>query len=296
MPFSVRGRAAGRQDMVRTILLSMRGHRAVAFLRRVNYIALSVAAPINTDRLLDSLGRRIRQRRLRASFTLRELAHRSGLSSRFLMDVEAGRANISVRKLAAIASALGSELTNLLASPASDDPRPVVALLGLRGAGKTSVGRQLARRLKVPFLELDTLIAERAGLALGEVFSLYGEEYYRRLEHEVLADLLAAASPAVIAVGGGLVTSPDAFALLRRHAVTVWLRARPEDYWNRVIRQGDQRPMKAHPQAREALRDLVTRRDSLYRQADLTVETAGLTVARTVSRVAEGIDRRLQSD
>ena len=92
----------------------------------------------------------------------------------------------------------------------------------------------------------------------------------------------------------GLVTSSDTFALLRRHAVTVWLRARPVDYWNRVVKQGDQRPMKEHPQAREALRDLVARRDPLYRQADITVDTAGLTVARTVSRVAEGIDRRLQ--
>ena len=123
-----------------------------------------------------------------------------------------------------------------------------------------------------------------------EVFSLYGEDYYRRLERDVLADLLEAAQPGVIAVGGGLVTASDTFALLRRHAVTVWLRARPVDYWNRVVKQGDQRPMKEHPQAREALRDLIARRDPLYRQADLTVDTAGLTVARTVNRVAAALD------
>ena len=239
------------------------------------------------DRLLDTLGRRIRQKRLRESLTLRELAGRARLSSRFLMDVEAGRGNISVRRLAAIAAALGTPLPGLLASSAADDPRPIIALLGLRGSGKTSVGRRLARRLKMPFLELDTVIAERAGLALGEVFSLYGEEYYRRLERDVLTDLLSAARPSVIAVGGGLVTAPDTFALLRRHAVTVWLRARPMDYWNRVMKQVDQRPMKEHPQAREALRDLVARRDQLYRQADLTV-------AQTVNRVADGIDRRVQ--
>lgn len=248
-----------------------------------------MAAPVEPDRLLDALGRRVRQRRLRESLTLRELATRAGLSSRFLMDVEAGRGNISIRRLAAIAAALGAELSELLASPSTDNPRPIVALLGLRGAGKTSVGVRLARRLKMPFLELDTAIAERAGLALGEVFSLYGEDYYRRLERDVLADLLAAAQPSVVAVGGGLVTSSDTFALLRRHAVTVWLRARPLDYWNRVMKQGDQRPMREHPQAREALRDLVARRDPLYRQADLTVDTAGLTVARTVNRVAEGL-------
>jgi len=249
---------------------------------------------VEPDHLLESLGRRVRQRRLRDSLTLRDLSVRAGVSSRFLMDVEAGRANISVRKLAAIAVALSTELSDLLAAPATDHPRPVVALLGLRGAGKTSVGRRLARRLKVPFLELDTVIAERAGLALGEVFSLYGEDYYRRLEREALADLLAAANPCVIAVGGGLVTSPETFALLRRHAVTVWLRARPVDYWNRVMKQGDQRPMKEHPQAREALRELVARRDPLYRQADLTVDTAGLTVAGAVNRVADGIDSRMQ--
>ncbi len=253
-----------------------------------------MATPATDDRLLDALGRRVRQKRLRDSLTLRQLADRAGLSTRFLMDVEAGRGNISVRRLAAIATALGTPLPELLASTAPDDSRPIVALLGLRGAGKTSVGRRLARRLKVPFLELDTVIAERAGIALGEVFSLYGEEYYRRLERDVLSDLLATARPSVIAVGGGLVTNTDTFALLRRHAVTVWLRARPVDYWNRVVKQGDQRPMKEHPQAREALRDLVARRDPLYRQADITVDTAGLTVARTVSRVADGIDRRLQ--
>jgi XRE family aerobic/anaerobic benzoate catabolism transcriptional regulator len=253
-----------------------------------------MATLIEPDRLLDALGRRVRQLRLRESLTLRELAARAGLSSRFLMDVEAGRGNISVRRLAAIASALGSELSHLLASPAADNPRPIVALLGLRGAGKTSVGRRLARRLKVPFLELDTLIAERAGLALGEVFSLYGEDYYRRLEREALTDLIAAAQPGVIAVGGGLVTAPDTFTLLKRHAVTVWLRARPLDYWNRVMKQGDQRPMREHPQAREALRELVARRDPLYRQADVTVDTAGLSVAQAVNRVADGIDRRVQ--
>jgi XRE family aerobic/anaerobic benzoate catabolism transcriptional regulator len=246
------------------------------------------------NRLLDTLGRRIRQKRLRESLTLRELAGRAKLSSRFLMDVEAGRGNISVRRLGAIAAALGTPLPDLLASSAADDPRPIIALLGLRGSGKTSVGRRFARRLKMPFLELDTVIAERAGLALGEVFSLYGEEYYRRLERDVLTDLLSAARPSVIAVGGGLVTAPDTFALLRRHAVTVWLRARPVDYWNRVMKQGDQRPMKEHPQAREALRDLVARRDPLYRQADLTVDTAGLTVVQTVNRVADGIDSRVQ--
>lgn len=242
------------------------------------------------DDLLGTLGRRIRQRRLRQSLTLRDLSGRAGVSSRFLMDVEAGRGNISVRRLGAIAQALEVELTDLVSAHVATPRRPIVAMLGLRGAGKTSVGRLLARRLKVPFLELDTVIANRAGMALGEVFSLYGEEYYRRLERDVLAELLTGAQPSVIAVGGGLVTAGETFDLLRRHAVTVWLRARTVDYWNRVMKQGDQRPMKEHPQAREALRELVAKRDPLYRQADLTIDTAGLSVARTVSRVANALE------
>ncbi len=249
-----------------------------------------VTSASGLDPLLDALGRRVRQRRLHLGLTLRDLAARAALSARFLMEVEAGRGNISLRRLAAIAHALGAELAELVAAPRPEAGRPMVALLGLRGAGKTTVGRGLARRLKVPFLELDTVIAERAGLALGEVFSLYGEDYYRRLEREVLTDLLSAARPGVIAVGGGLVTAPDTFALLRRHAVTVWLRARPVDYWNRVMKQGDQRPMKEHPQARDALRDIIARREPLYRQADVTVDTTTLTVAQTVAAVAEGID------
>jgi XRE family aerobic/anaerobic benzoate catabolism transcriptional regulator len=252
-----------------------------------------MAAPPEPDPLLDALGRRIRFWRLRESMTVRALATRASLSPRFLMDVEAGRGNISVRRLAAIAAALGTTLADLVTTPPSTDTaRPIVALLGVRGAGKTSIGRRLAKRLKVPFVELDTLVAEQAGLALGEIFSLYGEDYYRRLEREVLRELLVGARPAVIAVGGGLVTSPEAFALLRQHTRTVWLRARPLDYWNRVMRQGDQRPMNEHPQAREALKALVAQREPMYRQADTIVDTARLTVAEAVDRVLA----TLQSD
>jgi XRE family aerobic/anaerobic benzoate catabolism transcriptional regulator len=220
--------------------------------------------------------------------TVRELAATADLSVRFLSEVEAGRGNISVTRLAALAQALGVEITTLLAPDDTPGSRSV-ALLGLRGAGKTSVGKQLARRLKFPFVELDTHIAKRAGMALGEVFSLYGEDYYRQIERATLADILSEPGPKVIATGGGLVTAGETFALLQRHATTVWLKARSADYWNRVVKQGDRRPMTDHPQAREALRELVARRDPLYRQADVTVDTAGLTVAQTVARLAQAL-------
>lgn len=218
--------------------------------------------------------------------TVRELAAAADLSVRFLSEVEAGRGNISVTRLAALAQALRVDMASLLAADETPGSRSI-ALLGLRGAGKTTVGKQLARRLKLPFVELDTLVAERAGMALGEVFSLYGEDYYRQVERSTLADVLAEPGARVIATGGGLVTAGETFALLQRHATTVWLKARSTDYWNRVVKQGDRRPMTDHPQAREALRELVSRRDPLYSQATLTVDTSGLTVAQTVERVAQ---------
>ncbi len=239
--------------------------------------------------LLQSLGHQVRTQRTRAHMTARDLAAASGVSVRFLSEVEAGRGNISVTRLAALAQALSVDITTLLAADANSGARSV-ALLGLRGAGKTTVGKRLARRLKLPFVELDTLVASRAGLALAEVFSLYGEDYYRQVERAALADVLTEPGAKVIATGGGLVTAGETFALLQRHATTVWLKARSTDYWNRVVKQGDRRPMTDHPQAREALRDLVSRRDPLYSQATLTVDTSGLTVAQTVDRVARALE------
>jgi len=240
--------------------------------------------------LLTTLGQRARDLRQARGLTLRALAGTSGLSTRFLMDVESGRANISVRRLAHLADALQTTPAELITVSGTPAPAKPVALLGLRGAGKTSIGKRLARRLHVPFVELDRRIEERAGLALGEIFSLHGEQYYRKVEQDVLGELLAEPTPMVMAVGGGLVTSPEAFTLLRHAATTVWLKARPSDYWDRVVHQGDRRPMRQHPQAKEALKDLVARREALYAKADITIDTAGLTVEQSLQRVAARLD------
>ena len=235
---------------------------------------------------------RARLLRQQQGLTLRTLADRSGLSLRFLLDVEAGRGNISVRRLADLAGALQTTPADLVTAH-RDDPAPrVIALLGLRGAGKTTIGRRLARRLRMRFVELDRQIEARAGLSLTEIFPLHGEEYYRRLERDTLVDLVASGQSMVIAVGGGLVTAPETYALLRRHATTVWLKARPEDYWTRVIGQGDRRPMDGYPQAREALRELVARREPLYARADATVDTGGLTVPQAAERVEKAVAQR----
>jgi XRE family aerobic/anaerobic benzoate catabolism transcriptional regulator len=217
------------------------------------------------------------------------LAGKSGLSLRYLMDVEAGRGNISVRRLAELAHALNTTAADLVTEH-SEDPSPrVIALLGLRGSGKTAVGRRLARRLRMRFVELDQQIEQRAGMRLPEIFTIHGEEFYRRLERETLADLLSARQSMVLAVGGGLVTAPETYALLLRHTTAVWLKAKADDCWTRVARQGDRRPMDQHPQAREALRQLVARREPLYARAGITVDTSALTVRQAVDRTEKAV-------
>jgi XRE family aerobic/anaerobic benzoate catabolism transcriptional regulator len=234
-----------------------------------------------TEDLLAGLGRKARALRTERGWTLRDVAERSGVSARFLVQLESGRGNISVKRLADVARALETTPSALLSS--TDEPeQPVVALLGLRGAGKTTVGRRLARRLRVPFVELDRKVEEAADLSLAEVFSLHGEDYYRKLEREALQAVLAERRPIVLATGGGIVTSPDTYALLRRGAVTVWLRADPENHWNRVVRQGDKRPMADHPQAMADLRTLLSTREPLYAMAEHTVDTTDLSVDQAV--------------
>ena len=264
-----------------------------------------------------SLGQRLRARRATLGLTLRALAERSGLSERYLVLAEQGQANLSLEKLDALAAALDvpvgllvstetrGEVDALLAERSEAElvelltwlrrrflghGKAMVALLGVRGAGKSTVGRALARRLQRDFVELDRLVEEAADLPLAQIFSVHGEAYYRRLEGEALVRLERAGAPIIVATGGSIVTDPENIARLRSAARTAWLRATPEEHWDRVIQQGDRRPMRDHPHALAELRALLAAREPLYRQAELTVETSGRAVGEVVDALVDALE------
>lgn len=236
--------------------------------------------------LLRDLGDRVRALREARGLSRRQLAARAHLSERFLAQVELGEGNPSIVSLAQIARALDTTAPDLLTPPVQRKP---VALLGLRGAGKSTIGAALARKLRVPFEEVDQRVERAAGLSLQEVFVLHGEDYYRRLEREAIEGLIAGETRFVCAVSGGVVTNPPAFEALLRSASTIWLRARPEDHWNRVLEQGDRRPMSDDPRAMETLRELLERRAPLYAKAEHVVDTSRLSVAEAVDSIVRAL-------
>lgn len=237
--------------------------------------------------LLAAVAARVRGLRGAKGWTRASLAERSGLSVRFLARIEAGDGNVSLLRLSSLADALETTPEDLLRADTSRSG--VIALVGLRGAGKSTVGPLLARRLSIPFVEMDALIQDAAGLPLDQIFELHGERYYRRLERETLGRVLAEERRAVVATAGGVVNEPSSWDLLRRRATVVWLRARPEDHWKRVVAQGDGRPMAHRPDALAELRAMLAARERIYAQAHLSVDTA----ARTPRQIASAIERAL---
>jgi len=271
---------------------------------------------------LSSVGLRVRERRERLGMTRRLLAQQAEVSERYLAQLELGEGNVSIVLLRRIAGALNLKPAVLLAAEDEESAerrlvqrllqrvpahrledvvfrlmrdfgeeeaarRKRVALIGLRGAGKTTLGVLLARELSVPFVELNREIQRETRLPVSEVFNLYGQAGYRRIEHRCLERVLAEHDSAVIATGGGLVAQEETFKLLLAQCYTVWLKAQPEEHMSRVLAQGDLRPMAGHADAMDDLQRILGSREPLYRRADAVVDTSGQTLEQSLGRVCE---------
>ncbi|MDB6160567.1 MAG: anaerobic benzoate catabolism transcriptional regulator [Gammaproteobacteria bacterium] len=287
----------------------------------------SEAAPIAVGEsdatFLASLGRRVRDARQQRGMARKVLSQTADVSERYLAQLEGGTGNASIILLRRIAAALGLELTDLVDTDESPDEQrlirrfldslpparleevlrrltaefgqeePVrrkrITLVGLRGAGKTTLGATLAKALRRRFVELDTEIEREAGISLSEVFLLYGQAGYRRIERRCLERVINSQEDIVLTVGGGIVSEPDTYNLLLLNCYTVWIKAAPEEHMARVVAQGDLRPMAGHAEAMEDLRNILSARESLYGKADAVVDTSGSPIETSFAALQQAI-------
>ena len=239
------------------------------------------------DAYLARLGERVRTWRTEHGMSRKSLALASGVSERYLAQLEAGEGNISVLLLRKVARAMGVPVEQLVREEERAPVADRIALLGLRGAGKSTLGKRLAESLGMPFVELDREVEKEAGAPLGEVFAMYGQDAFRRFERRALERVLAQHPQAVIATGGSLVTDPGTYDLLLERCRCVWLRTAPEEHMNRVIAQGDMRPFKGGNASRswalDEIRKLLADRDRLYGRAHAVVDTSDKTVRQSLA-------------
>jgi XRE family aerobic/anaerobic benzoate catabolism transcriptional regulator len=262
------------------------------------------------DDFLLSLGRRVRQARNRRGLTRKMAAREADVSERHLAQLEAGEGNVSVVLLRRIAAALHVTLVELFAPEVEERAEKVliqrflerlpvhrleevvyrlkrdfseeenarrmrIALIGLRGAGKSTLGSRLARDMGAPFIELDSEVEKDTGMPLAEIFSLYGQSGYRAIEKRTLERVLHEQERAVLSVGGGMVSEKETYYYLLSHCYTIWIKAQPEEHMSRVIAQGDFRVMAGNDRAMEDLRRILEGREPLYRKADMSLDTSG---------------------
>lgn len=281
---------------------------------------------------LVALGDRVRRLRARRGMTRRGLAEGAGVSERHLANLEAGLGNPTVLILRQVAAALDCSIAELVgdATTANADwlllrellrdrgpaeleqarraladlfgrPRPPggqplrIALIGLRGAGKSTLGRLLAEALKLPFVELARDIEQAAGCRPDEIHALYGATAYRRYERRVLDETIAHYPAAVIATPGGIVAEAATFDRLLAACFTVWLKAAPEEHMARVMAQGDFRPMAGNREAMGDLKLILAERTPFYAKADLTFDTSGRTVADSLAALKGRLTERVQA-
>ncbi|HXQ68675.1 MAG TPA: helix-turn-helix transcriptional regulator [Alphaproteobacteria bacterium] len=275
-------------------------------LERHNAVALD-----GSEAYLRQIGERVRNARARRGMTRKILARDSGVSERYLAQLESGQGNVSILLLRQIARAMGLPLADLtregpdraveftlvrqllerlspeelaqahgllrthFGQALGGERGSRLALIGLRGAGKTTLGRRLAERLGAPFLDLGAEIERDSGMSLSEIFSLSGQAAYRRLERRALERVLQSHERAVIEAGGSIVSEPGTYELLLRACYTVWIKAAAGEHMSRVIAQGDYRPMAGNAEAMADLRSILAERDPLYAKADAVVDTTG---------------------
>ena len=282
-----------------------------------------IALPDSDPDFLKNLGRRVLEAREQRRLSRAALAREAHVSERYLAQLEAGEGNATVVLLRRLAAALGVGIVDLLdASPAvperrmlrrfldslpadklsellhrltaefGQDPlvrRKRITLIGLRGAGKSTLGQALAKSLRRPFIELDKEIERDAGISLSEVFLLYGQAGYRRIERRCLERIINSQDEIVLSVGGGIVSEPETYSLLLLNCFTVWVKAQPEEHMARVVAQGDMRPMAGHAEAMEDLRNILTAREPLYSKADTTLDTSGRSVEESLRALQRAV-------
>jgi XRE family aerobic/anaerobic benzoate catabolism transcriptional regulator len=286
-----------------------------------------VSLATTEEGFLAGLGRRVRGFRNRRGMTRKMLAAEADVSERHLAQLETGDGNISVLLLQRIARALSVSIGELFIDPHVDDRETAtilkrlerltaarrreivtriqsdieddgkardgrIALIGLRGAGKSTLGARLAADLNVPFIELDREIEKDAGVDLAGIFSLYGQAGYRRFENRALERVLTAHGRAVISVGGGVVSERETYDRLLASCFTVWVKAKPEEHMARVVAQGDLRAMEENDEAMEDLRDILAAREPLYGMADFQLETSGDSVDESFSKLKRAATAR----
>jgi XRE family aerobic/anaerobic benzoate catabolism transcriptional regulator len=280
---------------------------------------------------LEQLGQRVRTMRALRGMSRKVLAKVSGISERYIAQLESGKGNVSIVLLRRVSNAMGAHLEDLIpatepspdwavirdllkkASPnqiaqAKDilagQPGAVqrrmsfagIALIGLRGAGKSTLGKMLAKKIGWNFVELNKELEAQNGLSVAEIIALYGQEGFRRMEQAALTQLLARKELTVLATGGGIVSEPLTFDLILSSYYTIWLKAEPEEHMARVRRQGDLRPMADDRSAMAELRTILKSREPLYARASAVVDTAGLTVDAAAARLIDAVAPVLQRD
>src|ERR1700760_4636548 len=280
---------------------------------------------------LEQLGQRVRTMRALRGMSRKVLAKVSGISERYIAQLESGKGNVSIVLLRRVSNAMGAHLEDLIpasepapewqvirdllrkatpgqiaqakdvlsgaaASVHEEMPMAGIALIGLRGAGKSTLGKLLAKKIGWSFVELNKEIEQQNGLSVAEIIALYGQEGFRRMEQAALGQLLARKELMVLATGGGIVSEPLTFDLILSSFYTIWLKAEPEEHMARVRGQGDLRPMADDRSAMTELRTILVSREPLYARASATVDTAGLSVDAAAARLVDTVRPVLQSE